>query len=184
MQARQSRPFEIAPGDRTPRQAALVERISAGPRGRVPINLRAWLHNPDFVDVVEPFGLYVTELAAITKRQKEIVVLVGAHFWQAGYEQAMHVNHARKQGIGEAQIAALCEGRKPDFSDPVESLTWELAYTLNHQRHVGDDLHRRALEQFGHKGVSDLIGLIGLYTMIAMTLNFYDVPRPAAAGSN
>jgi hypothetical protein len=29
---------------------------------------------------------------------------------------------------------------------------------------------------FGHKGVSDLIGLIGLYTMVAMTLNFYDVP--------
>lgn len=181
MQARQARPFEIAPEARSPRQAALVERISAGPRQRVPINLRAWLHNPDFVDVVEPFGLYVSELAAMSKRQKEIVVLIVAHFWRAEYALAMHAGHARKHGIGEAQIAALCEGRRPDFADPVESLTWELAHTLIHERQIGDDLYRRAFARFGHKGVPDLIGLIGLYTMIAMTLNFYDVPGPDPA---
>lgn len=175
------RPFEIAPDARTPRQVALVERIVAGPRKRIPINLRAWLHSPDFVEVVEPFGLYVSELAPITKRQKEIVVLVGAHFWKAEYEQAMHINHARKQGIGEAQIAALCEGRDPGFSDPLEALTWELAYALNNERHVGDDLYRRAIAQLGERGVTDLIGLMGLYSMVAMTLNFYDVPRPEPA---
>lgn len=83
-----SRSFELADEQLSARQRAFVDRIRSGPRGRVPINLRAWLHNPDFVDVVEPFGLYVSELAPITKRQKEIVVLAGARFWGGGVRMA------------------------------------------------------------------------------------------------
>lgn len=115
------RKFEIDPAERTARQSELVARIEAGPRGRVPINLRAWLHNPDFVDVVEPFGLYVSSLAPITSRQKEIVVLVGARFWQARFEWAMHERHARKAGLTDAQIDAIREGRDPGFDDAKEN---------------------------------------------------------------
>lgn len=180
-----SRFVEIAPEERTPRQQAIVQRIEEGPRGRLPINLRVWLHNPDFVDVAEPFGLYVSSLAPITKRQKEIVVLVGALHWKAQFEWHMHQGHAQKAGITVEQIAAIAAAKAPGFfDDPLENLTYELAVALHRQGKVSQELHERAMASLGHKGVSDLIGLIGLYTMIAMTLNFYDVPPPAGAESN
>lgn len=177
-----SRPFEIPADERTARQQAIVQRIENGPRGRVPINLRAWLHNPDFVDVVDPFGLYVSQLAPITKRQKEILVLTGARFWKAAYEWHMHESHALKAGIAPAQIERIKSGQSPEFEDALEQLTWELASAIHAPGPVPEPVYRRCMEVMGHKGVSDLIGLAGLYTMIAMTLNFHDVMPPAPAG--
>lgn len=170
--------FELTKDQMSPQQAEFTDRITAGPRGRVPINLRAWLHNIDFANVVEPFGLYVSETAPITKREKEIAVLVNARFWQAEFEWAMHERHARKAGIEEAAIAAIKEGRDPGFTDAGEALTYRLAHSLHELRRVPDDLYQHALDYFGHKGVSDRIGLMGLYTMIAFTLNFYGVEAP------
>ncbi len=170
-----SRPFDIAPEARDARQQAIAARIEGGPRGRMPVNLRAWLHNPDFIDVAEPFGLYVSQLAPITKRQKEILVLVNARHWRAAFEDHAHQAHARKAGITEAQITAIRHGTSPDFSDPIEQLTWELAVALHDGGPMAEPLYERCMAQFGHQGVQDLIGLAGLYTMIAMTLNVYNV---------
>jgi 4-carboxymuconolactone decarboxylase len=170
------RDFEIPPQLRTDRQQQMVRHIEQGPRGRVMVNLRAWLHNMDFLDVAEPFGLYLSQFAPVSKRQKEILVLVHAHFWDAKYEWDAHTRHALKAGITQEQIDAISKGLRPVFEDAVESLTWELVAALHTVRHIDDDLYERSMRVFGHKGVSDLIGLIGLYTMVAMTLNFYDVP--------
>jgi 4-carboxymuconolactone decarboxylase len=170
------RDFEIPPERRDERQQAMYRSIEQGPRGRVMINLRAWLHNMDFLDVAEPFGLYLTQRAPLTKRQKEILVLVHANFWDAKFEWDAHVKHALKAGITREQIDAIEQRRTPHFGDPVEDLTYELVVALHTVRHIDDALHDRCMKVFGHKGVIDLIGLIGLYTMIAMTLNFYDVP--------
>ena len=170
------RDFEIPPNLRTDRQQQMVRHIEQGPRGRVMINLRAWLHNMDFLDVAEPFGLYLSQFAPVTKRQKEILVLVHAQFWDAKYEWDAHTRHALKAGIHQSQIDAMAKGLRPEFEDPVESLTWELVMALHTVRHIDDDLYDRCMKVFDHKGVSDLIGLIGLYTMVAMTLNFYDAP--------
>ena len=37
----------------------------------------------------------------------------------------------------------------------------------------------RAVEALGHVGITDVICLMGYYTMVAMTLAFYDVPADA-----
>lgn len=176
----ESRPFEIPAGERSERQQAIIDRIESGPRGRVPINLRAWLHNPDFVDVAEPFGLYVSNTAPITARQKEILVLVNARFWGSAFEAHMHRGHALKAGISEQQVQQIVAGVSPEFTDATEQLVWELAMALHACGPVNEALHRRALDCLGQKGVIDLIGLAGLYNMIAMTLNFHDVQSPSA----
>ncbi len=175
---RPTRVFEIRPEDMTERQAGFVDRMLSGPRGRIPINQRAWLHNPDFLDVAEPFGFYVSQSSPLSKREREIVVLVNARFWQAPYERHMHERHALNAGITEKQVAAILAGDNPDFPDPREQTAWELAVALHEHRRVPDALYERVLASYGQRGISDLIGLMGLYTMIAFTLNFYDVPAP------
>ena len=171
-----SRDFEIRPEQRNERQAALVRRIEEGPRGRVTINYRMWLHNMDLAEVAEPFGLYLTYLSPVTKRQKEILILAHAAYWDAKFEWNIHKVQAKAVGITDEQIQSIKQGRPPGFGDVTEDLTYELARALHVEREVNDDLYARCMEQFGHKGVSDLIGLIGLYTMAAMSLCFYQVP--------
>jgi 4-carboxymuconolactone decarboxylase len=173
--------FELTRAQMSPEQAAFFDRVSAGPRGRVPINQRAWMHNLPFVRVAEPFGLYVSGEAPITKREKEITILVNARFWQADFEWAMHQRHALAAGLAQQDIDAIATRRNPGFEDIGEDLTYRLADGLHESKKVSEVLYQEALAHFGHKGVSDRIGLIGLYTMIAMTLNFYDVPAPSDA---
>ena len=37
-------------------------------------------------------------------------------------------------------------------------------------------LHDRAVKLLGHPGVSDVVTLMGYYTMVSLTMNFYAVP--------
>lgn len=174
--------FELERDQLDAAQAAFFNRISTGPRGRVPINLRAWLHNLPFAEVVEPFGLYVSNLApSISPREREITVLVNARFWQARFEWVMHQRHGLKVGLTPAQIEAIRTRQDPGFDNVGEDLTYRLADSLHEDKAVGDALYQRAMVHFGHAGVSDRIGLIGLYSMIAMTLNFYAVPEPSGS---
>jgi 4-carboxymuconolactone decarboxylase len=41
---------------------------------------------------------------------------------------------------------------------------------------IPQDLYDRAVEALGHKGITDLIVLMGYYTCVSLTMNFYAVP--------
>ena len=43
----------------------------------------------------------------------------------------------------------------------------------------GKGFYDRAIEALGHVGITDVICLTGYYTMVSMTLAFYDVPAGA-----
>jgi 4-carboxymuconolactone decarboxylase len=47
-----------------------------------------------------------------------------------------------------------------------------------HCRLVSDAAYRSVVDKFGERGVMDLIGLTGYYTMLAMVLNVTRVPLP------
>lgn len=160
-------------------QADFFRGIQEGPRGRVPINLRAWIHNLPFARVAEPFGLYVSQTAPISKREKEIIILVNARHWEAEFEWAMHERHALAAGLAPDQIAAIKRGEDPAFDDVGERLSYRLAHALHERKRLDDRLYEECLTHFEHNGISDRIGLIGLYTMIAFTLNFYQVAPPS-----
>jgi 4-carboxymuconolactone decarboxylase len=162
----------------TAQQSALIERIKAGPRGRVPPNLQIWLHNMDFAEVAERFGEYVSQKAPFPARAKEIVILGVASFWRSAFEWHFHAALAKKHGIADAQIDAIWNKADPKFADPVEQITYELVFAVTESRDVSDGLHQRAMEKLGHAGVSDIIGLAGLYSMIAQTIMFYRLSPP------
>lgn len=170
------RPYKISPTERTPEQQALIDRILSGPRKEIPPNLEIWLNSPAFASVAESFGAYVTKLSPMTVRAREIVILVVASFWQSAFEWHWHDLFARKAGLTDAQILAIKEKTSARFEDAVEQVTFDVAAALLEQRCVDDALHERAMRLLGHRGVADIVGLVGLYTMIAMTMDFYCVP--------
>ena len=45
--------------------------------------------------------------------------------------------------------------------------------------HVSDAVYRRVNDAFGERGVIDLVGAVGYYSLVSMTLNVAQVPLPA-----
>ncbi len=51
-----------------------------------------------------------------------------------------------------------------------------MALALAGGRLVPQGLHDRAVAALGHEGVTDVIVLMGYYTAVSLTMNFYAVP--------
>jgi 4-carboxymuconolactone decarboxylase len=173
-----ARPFRIPQAEMTQQQADLVRRILSGPRKDLPVNMEIWLQSPQFAEVANSFAEYVGHLAPMTKRIKEITILVVAAYWGSAFEWFWHERLSRQLGLTEAQLDGLKKREPVRFEDPKEQAAYDLAYALMERRNVDDELYARAVDVLGHGLVSDLVGLIGLYTMVAFSLDFYRVPVP------
>ncbi len=48
-------------------------------------------------------------------------------------------------------------------------------------RRVSATTYRTAVEALGERGVVDLVGILGYYVLISMTINAFEVPLPDGA---
>jgi 4-carboxymuconolactone decarboxylase len=79
-------------------------------------------------------------------------------------------------GLPAAAIEAIVAGRPTSFADAREQAVYEMALALAGGRLVTQGLYDRAVAALGHEGVTDVIVLMGYYTAVSMTMNFYAVP--------
>jgi hypothetical protein len=59
-----------------------------------------------------------------------------------------------------------------------EGAVYEFCRELHETKHVSDAAWNAALERFGERGVVDLIGTCGYYTVVSMVLNATRHPLP------
>ena len=78
-----------------------------------------------------------------------------------------------------ATVEAIMAGLPASFSDAREQVVYEVATTLAGGRLVSQGLYDRAVKALGHEGVTDMIVLMGYYTAVSLTMNFYAVPAGA-----
>jgi 4-carboxymuconolactone decarboxylase len=176
-----SRRFRITEAEMTLGQSDLVRRIIEGPRKDLPVNMEIWLHSTRFAELANDFAEYVGHLAPKTKRLKEIAILVVASGLNSAFEWFWHERLGKQLGLTPEQLAALRDGSNPVFEDETEQVTCDLARAMVLRQGVDQDLHERAIRLLGRDGVADLIGLLGLYVMVAYSLDFYEVPVPSSS---
>ena len=75
-------------------------------------------------------------------------------------------------------LATICAALKPTNLDPDENLVYDIAYALCAGGALPEPLYRLGVAKFGQRGMNELIYLIGLYSMVAITLNAFNVPVP------
>jgi 4-carboxymuconolactone decarboxylase len=161
----------------SPEQRKVHDEIVAGPRGQVVGPLRVWLHSPELAHHAQALGRfarYGTELPPVLS---ELAILVTARLWSSGFEWRHHAPIAAKAGLSEEVIGAIGEGRRPAFDDPVQRAVFEAAVELHRDRGLSDVTYAAALGALGLKGLVDLVGICGYYTLISMTINVFDVPE-------
>jgi 4-carboxymuconolactone decarboxylase len=162
-------------------QRKVYQEILAGPRGRIVGPLGVWLHNPGLADPAQRLGAYCRFGSSLPKNLSELAIITVGAFWKARFEWFAHAPLALDAGVSADVIAAIKEGKDPDFSNDDEQLIYAFTRELITSRTLSERMFRQATAAFGLNSVIDLVGIIGYYTMVSMTLNVFEVPLPDGA---
>jgi len=158
-----------------PAQTRVYKAIAEGPRGEVRGPLAVWVNRPEFAEKAQQLGRYCRYDSSLPPRLSELAILVTARIWDAAFEWQAHEAHARKAGLSDSVIAALAKDQAPAFTEPDESLVYRFTRQLNLERQIPDDLYREAEQILGRDKLIDLVGLLGYYSLISMTINAFDI---------
>ena len=167
-----------APDEMSAEQRAVHDRIASGPRGGVRGPLALWLHRPELADNAQALGRYCRYETCLPPRLSELAILTTARIWDAAYEWQAHLQPAREAGLSEEVIVALGEDTTPVFQSPDEELVYSFTRELNLTRSVSDDLYARTVAELGPDATVDLVGILGYYSLISMTIKAFDVSPP------
>jgi 4-carboxymuconolactone decarboxylase len=148
-------------------------------RGRLPGPNRIWVHNPKLAKVAAPLGAYFRTGYSLSEREREIAVCTICSKWHSIYPTNAHERAAKAAGLPADKVEAILSGLPTSFSDTREQVIYEMATCIANARWVAKGLYDRAVEALGHVGITDVICLMGYYSMVSMTLAFYDVPAGA-----
>lgn len=160
----------------TPHQREIHDAIASGPRGVVRGPLAVWLHRPELAAKAQELGRYCRYGTMLDARLSELAILVTGRIFGSEYEWQAHKAHALKAGLSPEIIEAIRRNEKPDFTAPEEAVVHDVARAAHKTRQVTDALYARAVELLGEQRLVDLIGLLGYYTLISLTINIFRVP--------
>jgi 4-carboxymuconolactone decarboxylase len=159
-----------------PRQQAVFDAIEVGPRGAVPWIFHLYLESPELAACVQELGAFCRYGTGLPRHLSELAILVVARHWGAEYEWRIHESEARKAGLSTEAIAAIRRGEKPHFDDADALLVYEFLTEYLAENEVPDALYERAVERLGRKGLVELAGILGYYSMLAMAIRIFRIP--------
>lgn len=175
------RPLVLDERALTSEQKAVFDRIQSGPRGLVEGPLRVWLQSPALAEHAQSLGAFCRYGTRLPSRLSELAILiVGAH-WRSGFEWHVHAPIAVREGVGADVIEALRLGRAPQLAKDDEIAIYTFCTELLASKQVSDAAYASATALFGDAGVVELVGILGYYTLISMTINAFRVPIPEGA---
>ena len=162
----------------TPEQRKVAEGIIAGPRGGMRGPFESLLRAPELADHAQRLGAYCRYNTSLAPHLSELAILLTGRHWSAQYEFYAHARLARQAGLPDETIEAIRTGRRPAFRDDLEEVIYDLVTTYLARHRVPDDLYQRAVTLLGERGVVDVVGIVGYYGLVSMTLNVFEVGLP------
>lgn len=148
----------------------LIEQIKRERGGRVLNLYRMLLHSPPVAAGWLHMGTAVRYQAKLDGRLRELAICAVARLNGAEYEYHHHAPLARREGVSEAQLAALPDWRGSDLFDARERAV--LAYTEAMTRHidVDDETFAAARAHFDEQEMVELTATIGFYNLVSRFL--------------
>ncbi|HEY0064344.1 MAG TPA: carboxymuconolactone decarboxylase family protein [Telluria sp.] len=161
----------LAPHQLSEAQQAAAQAVIDGPRGAVYGPFIPLLRSPELMQCAQQLGEYLRYRSAIGNRLSEMAILVTAREWNQQVEWAIHAPIAERCGIAADVIEAIANRRRPQNMLVDEELVYDFCIELHRNKRVSDAIWGDAVALFGEKGVVDLMGINGYYTLLAMVMN-------------
>lgn len=137
-----------------------------------------WLHEPGIGKAIWNLTLAMTANATLPDNVRQVAILVVGARFDAAYEIYAHIAVAEREGMSEERLATLVADIKPNDLDKEESVAYDVAYALSRGGTLPEPLYRLSVSRLGQHGTNELIYLVGLYAMVSVTLNGFNVPVP------
>jgi len=157
----------------SPEQKAVLDEILAGPRGNLNGPFLGWIYSPELAQHAQRLGAFCRYNTGLPLRLSELAILVTAARWQAQAEWYIHHPIALKAGVPEALAEQIRTGVEPHFDDADDALIYAFATELYDAKRVSDETYARTMARFGREVTVNLVGLLGYYALVAMTLNVF-----------
>jgi 4-carboxymuconolactone decarboxylase len=164
--------------DLTTSQRVFRDAIFHGPRKKTSLDgpFAIWVHAPEFGNLAQNLGAHCRYNTAVPPRLSEFAVLVIARLWRAQYEWLAHAPIAEKAGVKARTIQDLRSGRRPATAPADERAIYEFITELHRTRRVSDRTYKRVNAILGDAATIELVGILGYYTLISMTLTAGSTP--------
>jgi len=164
----------------TPEQRSVYDEAASGRRGHAPAPMIAWLQNPELARRAQKLGELVRYETSLPPRLSELAILTVARHWTAHFEWQAHKKEALKAGISPEIIASIASGGTPELESAEQRIVYRIATTLLVTRAVPEALYQEGVRLLHERGMVDLIGVLGYYSLVAMTLNTFEIGLPEA----
>lgn len=144
-------------------------------RGQVRGPFAVLLHSPQVAERTAHLGAYIRFESRLDPKEAELVILTAARELDCQHEWAAHVPLARKAGVREETIAAIRDRKAPLGLGPDEAEISNYVQQLLRSHRVNQATFQAMLDRFGVKRLVELTASIGYYSMLACTLNAFEV---------
>jgi 4-carboxymuconolactone decarboxylase len=168
----------LSPDGMSADQKSVYDEAVAGKRGAAPAPMMAWLNSPEMARHATRLGEQLRFNTMFPPQLSEIAILVTARHWTAHYEWWAHKRLALKGGLDVAITDAIRDRRTPAFDDPKAQMIYDVAKSLHEGHGLARPLYDAATALLGERGLVEIIGLCGYYTMVSMTLNTFEFGLP------
>jgi 4-carboxymuconolactone decarboxylase len=170
----------LSPGEMSADQKQTYDESIAGKRGAPPAPMMAWLNSPEMARHATRLGGVLRFDTIFPAKLSEIAILVTARHWTSHYEWYAHKRLALKGGMDPKIIEDIRDRRTPHIDDPKGQMIYDVAKSLHEARGLTKALYDEAVEVLTLRGLVEIIGLCGYYTMVSMTLNTFEFDLPEA----
>jgi 4-carboxymuconolactone decarboxylase len=166
----------MSPQQRALRDAIMASRKIADAKLGGPFGV--FLHAPVFGDIVQTLGEHCRYKTALPPRLSEFAILCIARLWRSQYEWFVHAPIARKAGVSEKTVRDLQAGREPQSAPKDEKAIYRFIAELHKTKRVSDRTYKSVQMFLDDAAMVEFTGILGYYTLVAMSLNVFRVPLP------
>jgi 4-carboxymuconolactone decarboxylase len=150
-----------------------------GPDGQLEGPFNAMLFSPGIGGSLQALGASIRYSGRLPGRSRELAILLVARASQSDFEWRAHEHSGRRAGLSEAEITLLRAGQPALSLSAGEAMAFRVTQCLTSDGDLPDDVFSAAVDTLGEDLVTELIILVGYYTLLALAMRACRTPLPA-----
>ncbi|GAB3110122.1 carboxymuconolactone decarboxylase family protein [Bordetella tumbae] len=162
----------------SPEQACVCEEAKAGPRGKIPAPMIAWLQNAELARRAQHLGALLRFQTSLSPRLSELAILVCARHWTSHHEWTAHKKIALDAGLDPGIISTIASHGSPVFREADEELVYQLSSELLKTGKLSQASYEKGTNGLGTRAMVELVAILGYYCLVSLTLNAFELGLP------
>ena len=158
-------------------QRSVYDSIQTGPRGNIGMvgPFGVWIRSPKIGQTTQALGSAIRYGTTLADDVREVAICtVGAHY-HAKFEFAVHSDIAREAGVEDKVLEAIQNQGNPSITNTAQNSAYRVALALLSKHRIDTATYVEARSELTENGLIELVGLIGYYCMVCLTLNTFEI---------